>query len=124
LLTSLEQFALGGPDTVRAYPVGEALVDEVVLMNLEWRARASRHTPLNFLNGLKYLAFFDYARGSLNDPLNNEVDEVKFYDFGFGLEIEPYRKYRASITYAFDLGDEPSENQSLPFYFSLQYDFQ
>ena len=124
LLTSLEQFALGGPDTVRAYPVGEALVDEVVLMNLEWRARASRQTPLNFLNGLQYLAFFDYADGSLNDPLNNEVDEVKFYDFGFGLEIEPYRKYRASITYAFDLGDEPSDNQSLPFYFSLQYDFQ
>jgi len=124
LLTSLEQFALGGPDTVRAYPVGEALVDEVVLMNLEWRARASRHTPLNFLNGLQYLAFFDYADGSLNDPLNNEVDEVKFYDFGFGLEIEPYRKYRASITYAFDLGDEPSDNQSLPFYFNLQYDFQ
>lgn len=124
LLTSLEQLALGGPYTVRAYPVGEALVDEGVLMNLEWRARASRQTPLNFLNGLQYLAFLDYATGSLNDPLNNEVDEVKFYGFGFGLEFEPYRKYRASITYAFDLGDEPSDNQSLPFYFSLQYDFQ
>jgi len=124
LLTSLEQYALGGPDTVRAYPVGEALMDEAWLMNLEWRARASPETPLNFLNGLQYLAFIDYARGALNDPLNNETDEVKFYDIGFGLEIRPYRKYRASITYAFDLGDEPSDNQSLPFYFNLQYDFQ
>jgi hypothetical protein len=35
----------------------------------------------------------------------------------------PFNKFTAKMQYAIDLGDEPSENQSLPFYFTLQYDF-
>jgi len=124
LLTSLEQFSLGGPDTVRAYPVAETLMDKAWRSSIEWRARTSPTTQLKFLNGLQYLAFIDYARGSLNDPLNNEVDEVTFWGYGFGVQFVPYNKIRASLTFAFDMGDEPSENQSLPFYFSLQYDFK
>ncbi len=124
LLTSLEQFSLGGPDTVRAYPVAEALMDKAWLISLEWRADASPETELNFLNRLQMYTFLDYARGSLNDPLNNEVDEVTFSGYGFGVRFEPYKKFKAELILAFDLGDEPSENQSLPFYFNLRYDFQ
>ncbi len=124
LLTSLEQFSLGGPDTVRAYPVAEALMDSAWLMSLEWRAWASPTAQLKFLSGLQYLAFIDYARGSLNEPLNNEIDDVTFSGYGVGVRFTPYNKFKASVTFAWDLGDEPSDNQSLPFYFTLQYDFQ
>ena len=124
LLTSMEQFSLGGPDSVRAYPVAEALMDKAWLFSVEWHADASPATELDFLNRLQLYAFIDYAKGSLNDPLNNETGEVSFSGYGFGAQFEPYNKFKADIILAFDLGDEPSDNQSLPFYFSLRYDFQ
>ena len=40
-LVSLEKFSLGGPDTVRAYPVAEALMDSVYLLSVEFMAFAS-----------------------------------------------------------------------------------
>ena len=123
LLTSLEQFALGGPDTVRAYPVAEALVDNAFLISVEWRADASPDIPQAFFNGLQYLAFFDFAEGSLNDPLNNEIESVTLYGIGVGAELRPYRKFRMKIQLAYALGDEPSDNQSTQFYFSFMYDY-
>ena len=123
LLTSLEQFSLGGPDTVRAYPVAEALMDDAWLISVEWRADASPDIPQTFLNGLQYLAFFDYAKGSLNDPLNNDIASVALSGIGFGVELEPYKKFGMKVQIAYALGDEPSDNQSLPFYFRFWYDF-
>ena len=123
LLTSLEQFSLGGPDSVRAYPVSEALMDEAWLVTAEWRAKASPEIPQSWLNELEFSIFYDYAQGSLNDALTNEIDEVSLSGLGFGIDVRPFNKFDARIQYAFDLGDEPSDNQSLPFYFSLKYDF-
>ncbi|MCZ6470937.1 MAG: hypothetical protein O6649_06230, partial [Gammaproteobacteria bacterium] len=123
LLTSLEQFSLGGPDTVRAYPVAEALVDDALLVSVEWRADASPDIPQAFFNGLQYLVFFDYAKGSLNDPLNNDIASVTLSGIGFGVELEPYKKFGMKVQIAFATGDESSDNQSLPFYFRFWYDF-
>jgi hemolysin activation/secretion protein len=123
LLTSLEQLALGGPDTVRAYPVAEALVDNAFLISLEWRADASPDIPQAFFNGLQYLAFFDFAEGSLNDPLNNEIESVTLYGIGVGAELRPFKKFRMKLQLAYALGDEPSDNQSTQFYFSFVYDY-
>lgn len=123
ILTSLEQFSLGGPDTVRAYPVAEALVDEAWLLSAEWRADASPEIPQTWLNKLQFSIFYDYATGTLNDPLTNDIASVSLAGLGFGIQVKPFNKFTAKLQYAFDLGDEPSENQSLPFYFSLRYDF-
>lgn len=123
LLTSLEQFSLGGPDTVRAYPVAEALMDEAWLFSAEWRARASPEVPKTWLHDLEFSVFYDVASGSLNDPLTNDVDSVSLSGIGFGIDVKPFNKLNVRIQYAFDLGDEPSDNQSLPFYVSLRYDF-
>ncbi len=123
LLTSLEQFSLGGPDTVRAYPVAEALMDTAWLFSAEWRANASSESPQTWLYGLEFSVFYDIAQGSLNDPLTNDVDKVSLSGLGAGMDFRPFNKFRARFQYSFDLGDEPSDNQSLPFYFSLQYDF-
>ncbi len=123
LLTSLEQFSLGGPDTVRAYPVAEALMDTAWLFSAEWRANASSEMPKTWLYGLEFSVFYDLAKGSLNDPLKNDIDSISLSGIGAGVDFRPFNKFRARIQYSFDLGDEPSDNQSLPFYFSLQYDF-
>ena len=107
LLTSTEQFSLGGPDTVRAYPVAETLMDTAWLFNIEWRANASPEIPQTFLNGLQYIAFYDFAKGDLNDPLTNDVESVSFSGFGVGVELEPYKAMRMKVEFAFDLGDTP-----------------
>ena len=123
LLTSLEQFSLGGPDTVRAYPVAEALVDKAWLLSAEWQADASPEIPQTWLNKLQFSIFYDYATGKLNDPLTNDISSISLSGLGFGVQVVPFNKFTAKMQYAIDLGDEPSENQSLPFYFTLQYDF-
>ena len=123
LLTSLEQYSLGGPDSVRAYPVAEVLMDEAWLFTAEWRANASSEVPKSWLNGLEFSVFLDYAQGSLNDALTNEIDSVTLSGIGVGIDVKPFNKFNARVQYAFDLGDEPSDEQSLPFYFSLRYDF-
>jgi hemolysin activation/secretion protein len=123
ILTSMEQFSLGGPDTVRAYPVAEALVDKAWLVSVEWRADASPEIPQTWLNKLLFSVFYDYATGTLNEPLTNDFASVSLSGFGFGAQVQPFNKFTAKMLLAFDLGDEPSENQSMPFYFSLRYDF-
>ena len=123
LLTSLEQFSLGGPDTVRAYPVSEALVDNAWLVSAEWQANASPETPQTWLNKLQFSIFYDYAAGKLNDPFTNVISSVALSGLGFGIQVEPFSKFTAKMQYAFVLGDEPQDNQSSPFYFRLQYDF-
>jgi hemolysin activation/secretion protein len=123
ILTSLEQFSLGGPDTVRAYPVSEYLADEALLFSAEWQADASPETPKSWLRKLQFSIFYDNASGTLNDPLTNDVETVSLSGLGFGIQIEPFEKLTAKLQYAIDLGDTPSDNMSLPFYFSMHYDF-
>lgn len=124
LLTSIEQFSLGGPDTVRAYPVAEALVDEAMFTSIEWIAYSSPEFTQTWLNKLQFSVFYDYATGSKNDPLVNEIPEVTLGGFGFSAQVEPFNVIKARIDLAFSAGgDEPSENQKLPFYFRLEYPF-
>jgi hemolysin activation/secretion protein len=72
VLPSLERFSLGGPDSVRAYPVSEILSDRGILGSLEYRVGAPgfstrpspfRGTPWGQV--LQFIAFYDYAWGEL-----------------------------------------------------------
>ncbi len=68
-LDSSEKFALGGPQGVRAYPIGEASGDDAALVNLEWRKELSRQ--------LGVLLFFDAGWVQLHHglwPLWNSND--------------------------------------------------
>jgi hemolysin activation/secretion protein len=68
-LSTLEQFPLAGPDSVRAYPVGEVLADVGGFASLEYRVQApgfSRASgPFNRTWGdlLQFWIFTDYAYG-------------------------------------------------------------
>jgi hemolysin activation/secretion protein len=98
-------------------------MDNAWLISLEWRADASPDIPRKFSYGLQYLVFFDYAEGSLNDPLNNDIASVTLSGIGVGVEMHPYKKFGMKVQIAYATGDEPSDNQSLPFYFRFWYDF-
>jgi hemolysin activation/secretion protein len=57
-LDSSEQFALGGPNGVRAYPQGEGIGDEGYLANLELRH--------GLTNNLQALLFYDVGSTTVN----------------------------------------------------------
>ncbi len=79
-LVSLEQFSMGGPDSVRAYSVSEALAEKGGVASLEWIAGApgfaSRAAPGGRTWGdvLQFSLFVDYANGTLNPPLTASQD--------------------------------------------------
>lgn len=123
LLTSLEQYSLGGPYNVRAYPVAEVLVDNAFFTSFEYILSASPEIKQTWLNNLQLSVFFDYAQGNLNDPLINDLSSTTLSGFGLGIQVEPFNKLRVRFDYAKATGDETSDAQSLPFYLSMEYRF-
>jgi hemolysin activation/secretion protein len=123
LLTSLEQYSLGGPSNVRAYPVAEILVDNAVFTSFEYIFSASPDIKQTWLNKLQFSVFFDFAKGDINDPILNSVSSATLSGLGVGVQVQPFNKLKARIDLAKATGDKPSDTQTLPFYFSLEYKF-
>jgi hemolysin activation/secretion protein len=75
-LVSLEQFSMGGPDSVRAYPVAEVLAEKGGVASLELTAGAPGFAGRPAFGGatwgqvLQFSLFVDYADGQLNSPLS------------------------------------------------------
>src|SRR5690606_39880619 len=90
LLASLEQFAIGGPANVRAYPVSEALADTGGALTLEWIVDAPGFAdrPLGnttWGNVLEVSFYIDYAGGKVNDPFPHEPARVNLRGYGIGI---------------------------------------
>lgn len=123
LLTSLEQYTLGGPYNVRAYPTAEVLVDSAYFTSFEYILTASPDIKQTWLNNLQLSVYFDYATGELNDSLINELSSATLSGIGLGIQLEPFNKFRVRLDLSKATGDEPSDLKSLPFYLSMEYRF-
>lgn len=84
-LDSYEKFALGGPDSVRAYPSGEMASDKAVLYSVELRQRL----PVSWAPTLEGVLLYDWARGELNaSPWQAGTDNrVTLQGAGVGLNL-------------------------------------
>lgn len=93
LLTSIEQMALGGPTSVRAYPISEFLVDSGYYASLEWTVRAPGFANAPAFGHYKWgqvlqvAVFADIAGGTLNDPLPTDRSSVNISGVGAGLRF-------------------------------------
>ncbi len=124
LLTSLEQFSLGGPNSVRAYPISENLVDKGMFLSVEWIAKSTKATKGIFLEGLQFSVFVDYASGELTDALVSEESTVTLKGFGGSVQFTPYGKYFTRFDLALPLGGpDPSNGASIQIFFRLGYLF-
>ena len=85
-LASAEKFSLGGPNGVRAYPVGEATADTAVLLTAELRYIVPRFKVFN--GDFTVSAFYDYGEARINEnpilPADSENSRV-LSGYGFGL---------------------------------------
>lgn len=97
LLTSMEQMALGGPTSVRAFPVSQYLVDSGYFGSLEWSMRAPgfsdkpAYSHYTWGELLQVAVFADFAGGTLNDPQPTDQSSVSISGVGAGLRFNSAR---------------------------------
>lgn len=131
LLTSLEEFSIGGPASVRAYPVAEALFDSGVFASLEltFNAPGFSHAPafggLTWGQVLKLSFFSDFAYGQLNDPVSSDRASASFYGYGTGLAFGIPGELQGRVQYArpFAGSVTPSDGDDARWWFELTYQF-
>ncbi len=128
-LNALEQMPLGGPYTVRAYPISEFLVDKGFLFSIEWVAKADVVSEYKFLETLQVSAFIDYASGNLNvDNQNNVQTDITIKGLGFSAQTTPETGLKARFDLGIPIG-EPfddyvvSNDKSVQTFISLSYLF-
>jgi hemolysin activation/secretion protein len=131
LLTSLQQFSIGGPASVRAYPVAEALFDSGAFGSLELTINAPGFSHVPAFGGLTWgqllrVSFFsDFAYGQLNDPVSTDRASASFYGYGAGLAFGIPGELQGRLQYArpFAGAATPSDGDDSRWWFELTYQF-
>lgn len=109
-LDSSEKFVLGGPFGVRAYPTGEAIGDEGLLMNLELRH--------DFGQGLQLGAFLDHGEIRLHryewqgwQGANTRIsNRYGLSGYGLGLSWNQPGSFSVRASIAQRIGDNPGRD--------------
>ncbi|WP_415896086.1 ShlB/FhaC/HecB family hemolysin secretion/activation protein [Neptuniibacter sp. PT34_22] len=128
-LVSLEQFSIGGSDSVRAYPGAEYMADKGVFASIEWI------TPIPFIaekpafgnrtwgDVLQFSAFFDYGKGYKNEALSTEEDESELYGSGLGIRFAPLDNLELNISVAEAGAEKPSNGREPQIFADLIFQF-
>jgi len=124
LLTSLEQLSLGGPYSVRAYPVSEFLVDRGAFASFEFIANApgfaSRPAWANRTWGqvLQFSLFADYATGKVLGTVAQDVDATpEISGWGGAVQFNFTRKSFLRADVATPIGNYVPSDDRDPQYF-------
>jgi hemolysin activation/secretion protein len=140
-LVPLEQFAVGGPNSVRAYPTAEYLFDKGYFASLEWEFGVpflkkwegtkpncfyvpnwtSRNAPTKVSEALKLSIFADFAEGWLNNAVDPRFEHQAVTGIGVGVKFEA-RNLRWNMSLATPVGSPaPSNDHDPQFFFSIAY---
>jgi hemolysin activation/secretion protein len=114
LLLPMEQYSMGGPDNVRAFPQAQFLMDKALFGSLELIHNMPFITDVRAFGNrtwgelIQLALFFDYAIGRLNDPLASEVqDWADFGGAGFQARFTVPNMIESRLIVAWDLiGDD------------------
>ncbi|MBM0106710.1 ShlB/FhaC/HecB family hemolysin secretion/activation protein [Steroidobacter sp. S1-65] len=126
-LVSLEQFSLGGPNSVRAYSVSEVLAERGGVASVELilgaPGIAKRPAFGSYTWGqlLQLSVFADYAKGWLNAPLlSGQEESVELSGAGGALQFAVPGRVFARLEVATPLSNRPVGNDRDPqFYFRI-----
>ena len=130
-LVSLEQFSMGGPDSVRAYSVSEALAEKGGVATMEFvmgaPGFASHPGPGSRTWGdiLQFSLFVDYATGELNAPLvASQNSTVNLAGAGGAVQFSLPGRLFARVDVSTHLTDRiPTNGHSPQCYFRLGTSF-
>jgi len=127
-LSSLEQMSIGGPNSVRAYPVSEYVADKAYFSSLEliFNAPGFASAPAfgdkTWGEILELSVYADYAKGELNEATNSEV-EISGYGFGAQIQIQNTLFIRADIARPLGDDEDPSNGDTPQVWFTAGYQF-
>ncbi|HEY4215348.1 MAG TPA: ShlB/FhaC/HecB family hemolysin secretion/activation protein [Steroidobacteraceae bacterium] len=130
-LVSLEQFSLGGPDSVRAYPVSEFLAESGGVATVELTAGAPGFARLPAFGGrswgqiLQFSIFADYGTGTLNKPhLASQQSTFNLGGVGGSIQFSIPGRVFARLDVATPVTSHKASNGRDPqFFFSLGASF-
>ncbi len=130
LLTSLEQFQLGGPNSVRAYPVSEYLSDKGYLASIEWSVGLPFIGAYSAFSGKKWRdvfnlsLFYDTTKGWINDPIFFQEEDISLEGYGFSIQLKDINGFSGRFYMAKPMGNpEVSNNRDPQYYFESSYNF-
>ena len=130
-LVSLEQFSLGGPDSVRAYPVAEFLAESGGVATVELTAGAPGFASRPAFGGrswgqlLQFSVFADYGSGNLNSPhLTSQQTSFNLGGVGGSVQFSIPGRIFARLDVATPVTSHKASNGRNPqFFFSLGASF-
>ncbi len=129
-LVSLEQFVMGGPNSVRAYPIAEYLTDNGVFASLEWIVDLDQLSGKGGGDTDVSVSFFgDYASGELNDPSTGQDVDPDLSGGGIGFTIRHTgangNQFSLRIDAAAPIGSDIATNGRDPQYYgAIGYSFR
>jgi hemolysin activation/secretion protein len=111
ILVPLEQYSVGGPDNLRAFPVAQVLWDRAYFVSLEWLINAPFFADKPAFDNrtwgeiLQFSMFFDQATGRLNTPrLSDQQGYESLRGAGFGLRFTLPGFIESKILWASEIG--------------------
>lgn len=109
LLTSVEEFSMGGPASVRAVPSSQFLTDSGAFASVEWGVRAPGFADKpafanrNWGDVLRFTVFYDYAYGKYSEFAALSAGENDFVEAGgagVGLDFGLPGVFRLNVQWA------------------------
>jgi hemolysin activation/secretion protein len=131
LLVPLEQYAIGGPNNVRAYQPAEVLFDEGWFFSAEWiiNAPGFADEPAHFGTRtwgemLQLSLFYDAAGGRLNDPLPTDRASGNYNGAGVSVTFNNPDAFATRFTFASPInGPEPVNERNPQYWIDLSLFF-
>jgi len=133
LLTSTNQYSIGGPNNVRAYNVSEFLADKALYASMEWTIDAPFFADQEFMPGqtwgqvLKVSFFADWAWGQLNDPTPTDIANLNVGGIGAGVSFNLPGTVLGRLQYARPVGSrvpgDPGDREGHKWWIDVTYQF-
>lgn len=131
ILVPMEQYSVGGPDNLRAFPVAQVLWDRAYFVSIEWLINAPFFADRPAFDNrtwgeiLQFSVFFDQATGRLNTPrLSDQQGHKSLRGAGIGLRFTLPGFIESKILWASEIGgNEVGNERNVQVWGDLTYRF-
>ncbi len=131
ILVPLEQYSVGGPDNLRAFPPAQILYDKAFFLSFEWLVNAPGFADAPaFANRtwgelLQVSAFYDVVTGRLNNPTAADIDGYSVLKgAGVGVRFTMPGLIESKLLWATEIGgDDVGNERNVQFWGDVTYRF-
>jgi len=131
MLVGMEQYAIGGPNNVRAYPPSAAVYDKGYFFSLEYIVNAPGFAEKPAFGNhtwgelLQFSTFFDQAGGYNNNRIaGTDIANQVYKGWGFGLSFNNPGVFNTRLNIAYPLGKpDPANGRHPQYWLDFNYSF-